>query len=159
MNRIVLLLAVTWAIVLSSGPICNAEEAIEPKEKVVLFDGNSFDGWFRYLRNDQGNVDETWKIKPGGILVCTGKPAGYISHQPWQCEVTDLIRPGRNTVEVTVIGTLKNTLGPHHDGPTAGRAWPGMFHKGPEPGPPPGEKYDTIGYGLFEPFVLKHAAE
>jgi len=88
-----------------------------------------------------------------------GKPAGYIAHRPWQCEVTDLIKPGNNTVEVVVIGTLKNTLGPHHAGAVVGRAWPNMFQVAPETGPPPGEKYHTLGYGLFEPFVLKHAAQ
>lgn len=53
------------------------EEAVEPKEKIVLFDGKTFNGWVRHLRGT-GNVDETWAIKPGGILACTGKPAGYI---------------------------------------------------------------------------------
>ena len=88
-----------------------------------------------------------------------GKLAGYIAYQPWECDVTRLITPGSNKVEVTVIGTLKNTLGPHHAGAVVGRAWPNMFQVGPETGPPPGEKYHTLGYGLFEPFVLKHVAQ
>jgi hypothetical protein len=92
-------------------------------------------------------------------VVVNGKTAGWIAHAPWECDVTDLIKAGSNTVEVTVIGTLKNTLGPHHGNPGLGSAWPGMFHKGPEPGPPPGSKYSTVGYGLFEPFVLKNATE
>ena len=85
-----------------------------------------------------------------------GKPAGHIAWQPWQCDVTEQIKPGRNEIEVVVIGTLKNTLGPHHGNPGVGRAWPGMFRNGPEPGPPPGKQYHTLGYGLFEPFVLRH---
>jgi len=88
-----------------------------------------------------------------------GKPAGHIAYQPWQCEVTDWIKEGTNSIEVIVIGTLKNTLGPHHNGPVLGSAWPGMFQKGPETGPPPAEKYHTIDYGLFEPFVLKQLVE
>jgi hypothetical protein len=99
-----------------------------------------------------------WYGSVAKVLV-GGKPAGYITHQPWQCEVTDLIKPGTNTVEVVVIGTLKNTLGPHHAGAVVGRAWPNMFQVGPETGPPPGEKYHTLGYGLFEPFVLKHVPQ
>jgi len=47
------------------------------KEKTVLFDGKTFNGWVRHLRGG-GNVDETWAVKPGGVLACTGKPAGYI---------------------------------------------------------------------------------
>jgi hypothetical protein len=58
-------------------------------------------------------------------------------------------------VDVTVIGTLKNTLGPHHGKPALGAAWPAGFQKGPNSGPPPGADYSTVAYGLFEPFVLK----
>ena len=86
-----------------------------------------------------------------------GAPAGYIGHRPWQCDVTSHIMPGRNTIEVLVIGTLKNTLGPHHAGAMRGKAWPSAFRQGPETGPPPGAKYDTISYGLFEPFLLQQA--
>jgi hypothetical protein len=66
------------AFVMSANLIGAAEKAIEPKEKIMLFDGKSFDGWIRHLRNNQGNVDETWQIKPGGVLACSGRPAGYI---------------------------------------------------------------------------------
>lgn len=85
--------------------------------------------------------------------------AGYIAYQPWECDVTEWIMPGRNTVVVTVIGTLRNTLGPHHNGPVVGVAWPTKFETAPEVGPPPGEQYNTLRYGLFEPFVLKHASD
>jgi hypothetical protein len=84
-----------------------------------------------------------------------GKHVGYIDAPPWECEVTRQIKRGENDVEVTVIGTLKNTLGPHHGNPGLGSAWPGMFQRGPNPGPPPGQSYSTVGYGLFEPFTLK----
>jgi hypothetical protein len=30
-----------------------------------------------------------------------------------------------------------------------------MFQVGPKSSLPPGKDYDTVGYGLFEPFVLK----
>jgi hypothetical protein len=65
-----------------------------------------------------------------------------------------LVRAGRNTVKVEVVGTLKNTLGPHHGNPALGTAWPAMFQKGPYPGPPPGSQYSTVGYGLLEPMEL-----
>jgi hypothetical protein len=88
-------------------------------------------------------------------VVVNGKFAGYIDAPPWECEVTKWIKPGNNNVEVTAIGTLKNTLGPHHGKPALGAAWPSAFHVGPNPGPPPGEAYSTVGYGLFEPFNLR----
>jgi hypothetical protein len=84
-----------------------------------------------------------------------GKPAGYIVAPPWALDVTKQLKRGDNTVEVVVFGTLKNTLGPHHGGHALGSAWPGMFQNGPKDGPPPGAQYATVGYGLFEPFVLK----
>jgi hypothetical protein len=84
-----------------------------------------------------------------------GKSAGYLGYKPFRSNVTGLMRKGVNEVEVVVTGTLKNTLGPHHAGPGVGSAWPGMFQTGPENGPPAGKEYQTIDYGLFEPFVLK----
>ncbi len=83
-----------------------------------------------------------------------GREAGYISAPPWSLDVSELIKAGKNQVEVVVIGTLKNTLGPHHGNPVLGTAWPTMFTKGPQPGPPPGQEYSTVGYGLFKPFEL-----
>jgi hypothetical protein len=94
-----------------------------------------------------------WYGSVVGVIV-NGKTAGYIAYKPWQCDVTDLIKPGDNTIEVVVIGTLKNTLGPHHAGTGLGSAWPGMFQQGPETGPPAGKDYHTVDYGLLEPFVL-----
>jgi hypothetical protein len=88
-------------------------------------------------------------------VVVNGKPAGFIDAPPWECDVTKWVKRGQNEVEITVIGTLKNTLGPHHGKPALGAAWPGGFHLGPNPGPPPGADYSTVAYGLFKPFVLK----
>jgi hypothetical protein len=88
-------------------------------------------------------------------VTVNGKPAGFIDAPPWECDVTKWVKRGQNEVEVTIIGTLKNTLGPHHGKPALGAAWPGSFHVGPSPGPPPGTTYSTVAYGLFEPFVLK----
>jgi len=88
-------------------------------------------------------------------VIVNGKSAGYIAYKPWQCDVTDLIKQGTNTIEVVVIGTLKNTLGPHHAGKGLGSAWPGMFQQGPETGPPAGKDYHTLDYGLYKQFVLQ----
>ncbi len=88
-------------------------------------------------------------------VTVNGRFAGYIDAPPWECEVSRWLLRGRNDIEVIVIGTLKNTLGPHHGNPALGVAWPGTFQKAPESGPPPGAAYSTVAYGLFEPFVLK----
>jgi hypothetical protein len=95
-----------------------------------------------------------WYGSVAKVLV-NGKLAGHVAAPPWECDVTKAIKRGENTIEVVVIGTLKNTLGPHHGKQPLGSAWPSMFQKGPPTGPPPGAEYATVGYGLFEPFVLK----
>ncbi|MCC6234060.1 MAG: hypothetical protein IT580_15555 [Verrucomicrobiales bacterium] len=85
-----------------------------------------------------------------------GAEAGWITAPPWECDVTDRLKRGDNRVEVIVYGTLRNPLGPHHNGPALGSAWPGMFQKAPVGGLPPGEAYSTVGYGLFAPFELEN---
>ena len=85
-----------------------------------------------------------------------GDSTGYIVSQPWEVDVTDHIRPGPNTVEVRVIGTLKNTLGPHHGKPVLGKAWPWDFRQAPPAGPPTGNSYHTVSYGLFERPTLEN---
>jgi len=92
-------------------------------------------------------------------VIVNKKSAGYIAYQPWQCDVTKFIKAGTNMIEVRVIGTLKNTLGPHHNGTLRGSAWPASFQRAPENGSPPGKDYDTIDYGLFEPFTLRQLVE
>ncbi len=95
-----------------------------------------------------------WCGSVAGVTV-NGRFAGYIDAPPWELDITRHVKTGKNLLEVTVIGTLKNTLGPHHGNPALGAAWPASFHQGPASGPPPGAQYDTVAYGLFEPFILK----
>ncbi len=95
-----------------------------------------------------------WYGSVAKVLV-NGDLAGYLTAPPWELDVTDELIRGENRVELVVIGTLRNTLGPHHAGQALGSAWPGMFQSGPKTGPPPGDQYSTVSYGLFEPFLLK----
>ncbi len=83
-----------------------------------------------------------------------GQDAGWISCAPWTCEVGPLVRAGENTVQVVVYGTPRNILGPFHN-PSIGLTGPWHFDASPESGPPPGDKYFGIGYGLFEAFELQ----
>ncbi len=83
-----------------------------------------------------------------------GETAGYIGWQPWQLDISDQMKSGENTITVTVFGSLKNLLGPYHNGSGRGAAWPGMFRNGPKEGQPSGEKYDVMDYGLYKPFKV-----
>jgi hypothetical protein len=97
-------------------------------------------------------LDE-WHGSAAKVIV-NGQTVGYIGWRPWEVDVTEAISPGRNTVEVVVFGTLKNTLGPHHAGEVRGFGRPHDYLRHRESGTPPGSDYDTIAYGLFEGFTL-----
>jgi hypothetical protein len=86
-------------------------------------------------------------------VVVNGKDAGFIWHQPWDCDVSSQIKKGDNQIEVIVIGSLKNTLGLHHSG-QPGQVGPSAFREAPSAGPAAGAKYRNIAYGLYEPFEL-----
>ena len=82
-----------------------------------------------------------------------GEPAGVIGWQPYELDITGLVKDGANRVEVRVCGSNKNLLGPHHGNPKPGMVGPGQFRIAP-PHMPPGSAYDLIGYGLVEDFTL-----
>jgi hypothetical protein len=86
-----------------------------------------------------------------------GRKAGSIAFAPFECDVTKHLRPGKNEVAVVVYGSLKNTLGPHHNNPALGAAWPAQFQQGAKGGYPPGLEYSVVDYGLLEDFVLIQA--
>jgi hypothetical protein len=94
-----------------------------------------------------------WKGSVAEVRV-NGKSAGFIAFEPYRLDVTSLLTLGTNDVTVLVTGTLKNTLGPFHNDPALGRAWPGGFQQGAKGGRPAGAKYSVVGYGLFEDFRI-----
>ena len=88
-----------------------------------------------------------------------GARAGTAAFPPFEVDLTGALTAGPNEISVVVYGTLRNTLGPFHNDPPLGRAWPGSFQKGAKGGLPPGSEYSSVGYGLFEDFrVMKGAA-
>ncbi len=84
-----------------------------------------------------------------------GKNVGLIGFEPFELDVRQHLKPGVNAVSVIVCGSLKNTLGPHHNNPLLGRAWPGAFQQGAKEGRPAGSKYHVVGYGLLDGFGLE----
>ncbi len=118
----------------------------------------------RYRKTFSIPVDEG---RPGRYIVRLGawrgaaaevfvgaKPAGVIAFAPYELDVTEALAAGPNEISVVVTGTLKNTLGPFHNQPPLGRAWPGSFQQGAKGGRPPGSEYSVVDYGLFEDFKL-----
>ena len=81
-----------------------------------------------------------------------GIKADPIAFPPYRTDVTGLIKPGMNKVEVKVIGSLRNLLGPHHSRPTPGFVTPWTWRNIEKY--PSGKDYNFLDYGLFEEFVL-----
>ncbi len=92
-------------------------------------------------------------------VVVNGELAGHVAWQPAECDVTKFIKSGDNTIEVIVVGTLKNTLGPYFGKERLGFASPQSFRNAPESGPPAATAYNAIGYGMMEPFKLLASAQ
>jgi hypothetical protein len=44
-----------------------------------------------------------------------GNVAGFLAWPPYQAEISSLLHPGLNSVEVELATSLHNLLGPHHD--------------------------------------------
>ena len=102
----------------------------------------------------------SYKVKLGrwqgalAEIAVDGKQAGTIAFPPYELDLANGLTPGVHEVRVVVYGTLKNLLGPHHNSPPRGMAWPGNFQKSPPGGRPPGSEYDLRPYGLIEDFEM-----
>jgi hypothetical protein len=81
-----------------------------------------------------------------------GEAAAPVAFPPYTTDVTNLVRPGINKVEVKVVGSLKNLLGPHFNNPAPGLVSPWLWRN--VKSYPPGKEYQLLDYGLFEDFSL-----
>jgi len=97
-----------------------------------------------------------WKGTVAAVNV-NGEDAGIIFSEPNTLDVSSLIREGTNHVEVKVVGSLKNLLGPHHNNPRPGMVGP--HHWWNIERYPSGKEYDTYDYGLMTDFELWEMAK
>jgi len=89
-----------------------------------------------------------------------GEAAGVIAYPPYTLDLSGHFRPGRNTVEVKVVGSNKNLLGPFHIDARPGLAAPAYWRN--VSGYPPGAEYNIIDYGIMDDFYLvaeKHTSQ
>jgi hypothetical protein len=81
-----------------------------------------------------------------------GKPAGIIMLSTDRIDVTKLINKGKNVIEVKIIGSLKNLLGPHYNNPAPGlvgfTSWRNVDKM------TAGKDYQLLDYGLMDDFYL-----
>jgi hypothetical protein len=106
----------------------------------------------------------SYRLRLGSWLGATaevfvgGQRAGTAAFPPFEVDLGALPE-GPTEIAVVVYGTLRNTLGPFHNDPPLGRAWPGAFQQGWKgAGVPPGSEYSSVAYGLFEDFHVMRAA-
>ena len=92
-----------------------------------------------------------WEGTVAAVFV-NNQLAGVIGYPPYNCNITSFLKPGNNTVEVRVVGSLKNLLGPHHNNPKPGLASP--WHWRNIKGYPSGKDYNIYNYGLFEDYQI-----
>jgi hypothetical protein len=107
------------------------------------------------LRRSASRIKVTlgrWNGTVAEVLV-NGKSAGVIAWQPYEVDITELVVDGKNRIEVVLIGSLKNTLGPHHGKINRGLVSPWSFRSAPEH-QPAGTAYDLDAYGLLAEFSV-----
>ncbi len=81
------------------------------------------------------------------------KKAGIISFAPFELDISKYIKTGLNEIKIIAVGTLRNTLGPHHAS-SNGSCWPSMFQSVQKGFTLAGESYVSNPYGLFEDFEV-----
>jgi hypothetical protein len=93
-----------------------------------------------------------WKGTVASVYV-NGEKAGVIGWQPFELDITNDVKKGRNQIDVVVTGSFKNLLGPHHNVTRRGIVTPWSFKFAPEQ-QPQGADYDLYDYGLLDDFQI-----
>jgi hypothetical protein len=123
-----------------------------------------FYSWdFKYSRSyELTDLSGAYLVKLGrwtgtvAEVYVNGTKAGIIGYDPYRLNVTPYLKEGTNRIDVQVIGSLKNLLGPHYKNPAPGLASPWHWKNIKEP--LPGLEYQMTDYGLMEDFTMHHDA-
>ena len=93
-----------------------------------------------------------WKGTVAEVLVNDQK-VGIFTSPPYVMDISSFLnREGQSKVSVVVVGSLKNTLGPHHNHTDPGLVSPWQWRNIKRY--PPGSEYDVYDYGLMEDFEV-----
>ena len=76
LHRIATALALAFIATLAAPSLLHAQEDAE-KGWTELFNGKDLDGWKFHLGREGGENEGTFTVKDG-VMICSGKPAGYI---------------------------------------------------------------------------------
>ncbi len=104
------------------------------------------------------NIDRQFELQLGewkgtvAAVKVNGMQAGIIFSEPNSLNITRYLKKGVNHIEVEVVGSLKNLLGPHHNTPRPGMVGPGHWKN--VKSYPSGKDYETYDYGLMEDYHI-----
>lgn len=119
-----------------------------------------YNGAVTYTRTfDVAELADAYRVTLGewtgtvAAVSVNGEQAGIIGFEPYSVDVSKFIRPGFNTIEVKIVGSNKNLLGPFHNRPSPGFVSPGHFRYGGAM--PAGTEYQQLDYGLMGDFALE----
>ena len=96
---------------------------------------------------------KSWRGTIADVTV-NGSKAGIIAWDPYDLDITDLVKNGGNEISVQVCGSLYNTLGPHHSKMDLGAVDPWKFYWFGEGKTLQGKDYNFVEYGLFQDYEL-----
>ncbi|HRX13328.1 MAG TPA: hypothetical protein P5210_16815, partial [Draconibacterium sp.] len=82
-----------------------------------------------------------------------GQSAGLIAWQPYELDVTSLLKEGENEIAVKITGSLKNTFGFFYQKNDNWIFGPHSWNNAPKK-IPEASAYFLMDYGMFEPFEL-----
>ena len=119
-----------------------------------------YNGAVSYTKTfDISNPSAHYQVRLGewtgtvAAVAVNGQQAGIIGFEPYVLDVSKFIKQGANTVEVKVVGSNKNLLGPFHNRPDPGIVSPWHF-RGVK-FYPEGNQYQQFDYGLMGDFRLE----
>jgi hypothetical protein len=120
---------------------------------------NFYPGVVSYIKNYEiDNLAAAYCVSLGewsgtvAEVVVNGESAGIIGFEPYRVDVTGKLKKGTNAIEVKVVGSNKNLLGPFHNHPKPGLASPWDFRNVKTY--PSGDEYQQLDYGLTDDFKL-----
>lgn len=111
-------------------------------KKTIDVDDKQDNYWVK-LREWKGTV---------AVVKINGETAGVLSSAPYVQDISEHLKEDDNLVEVIIVGSLKNTLGPFHNNPEPGMVGP--FHFRNVKKYPSGNSYQLFNYGLMEDFEI-----
>ncbi len=94
--------------------------------KMVYHQDFTFEGELSSDKCIQLSLDELWGV--AFRIYINGKEAGILGWEPYELNITQHLKTGNNKIEIEVMNSLQNLLGPHDYQDIEGIITPGSFY-------------------------------